>query len=61
MVRARPGWVLRAPYCGLHADLRFGDADTGCGLLITDVFGGVLIRLKVAFLAGSVLSAPFWV
>ena len=32
----------------------------GCGLLITDVFGGVFIRLKVAFLAGAVLSAPFW-
>jgi sec-independent protein translocase protein TatC len=54
------GEFIRAPYCNLPADLRYGDDDTGCGLLITDVFGGVFIRLKVAFLAGTVLSAPFW-
>jgi sec-independent protein translocase protein TatC len=54
------GDFIRAPYCGLDPTLRYGDADTGCGLLITDVFGGVFIRLKVAFLAGAVLSAPFW-
>jgi sec-independent protein translocase protein TatC len=54
------GDFIRAPYCGLAPELRFGDGDTGCGLLITDVFGGVFIRLKVAFLAGAVLSAPFW-
>ena len=54
------GDFIRAPYCGLEPELRYGDSDTGCGLLITDVFGGVFIRLKVAFLAGAVLSAPFW-
>jgi sec-independent protein translocase protein TatC len=54
------GTFIRAPYCNLPPDLRYGDADTGCGLLITDVFGGVFIRLKVAFLAGAVLSAPVW-
>jgi sec-independent protein translocase protein TatC len=55
------GDFIRAPYCGLPEDLRYGGDDTGgCGLLITDVFGGVFIRLKVAFLAGAVLSAPFW-
>jgi sec-independent protein translocase protein TatC len=54
------GDFIRDPYCNLPADLRYGDDDTGCGLLITDVFGGVFIRLKVAFLAGAVLSAPFW-
>ena len=54
------GEFIRAPYCGLPADLRYGGNDNGCGLLITDVFGGVFIRLKVAFLAGAVLSAPFW-
>jgi sec-independent protein translocase protein TatC len=54
------GDFIRAPYCGLDPELRYGDADTGCGLLITDVFGGVFIRLKVSFLAGAVLSAPFW-
>jgi sec-independent protein translocase protein TatC len=54
------GEFIRAPYCGLDPDLRYGGEETGCGLLITDVFGGVFIRLKVAFLAGAVLSAPFW-
>ena len=55
------GEFIRAPYCGLPAELRYGGTDSGgCGLLITDVFGGVFIRLKVAFLAGAVLSAPFW-
>jgi sec-independent protein translocase protein TatC len=55
------GEFIRAPYCGLDEDLRYGGDDSGgCGLLITDVFGGVFIRLKVAFLAGAVLSAPFW-
>ena len=53
------GDFIRAPYCGLDPELRY-EGDQGCGLLITDVFGGVFIRLKVAFLAGSVLSAPFW-
>jgi sec-independent protein translocase protein TatC len=55
------GDFIRAPYCGLDEQLRYGGDDSGgCGLLITDVFGGVFIRLKVAFLAGAVLSAPFW-
>src|SRR4051794_41630560 len=54
------GEFIRAPYCNLPADLRFDGDKNGCGLLITDVFGGVFIRLKVAFLAGAVISAPFW-
>ncbi|MGY1679837.1 twin-arginine translocase subunit TatC [Geodermatophilus sp. SYSU D01176] len=55
------GDFIRAPYCGLPADLRYGGAaDDSCGLLITDVFGGVFIRLKVSLLAGAVLSAPVW-
>ncbi len=53
------GDFIRAPYCNLPDGLRY-EGDQGCGLLITDVFGGVFIRLKVAFLAGTVLSAPFW-
>ncbi|RBY97475.1 twin-arginine translocase subunit TatC [Blastococcus sp. TF02-8] len=54
------GDFIRAPYCNLDPDLRYGDGSTGCGLLILDVFGGVFIRLKVSLLAGAVLSAPFW-
>jgi sec-independent protein translocase protein TatC len=54
------GAFIRAPYCDLPAHLRYGGGKAGCGLLVTDVFGGVFIRLKVAFLAGAVLSAPIW-
>ncbi|RBY87939.1 twin-arginine translocase subunit TatC [Blastococcus sp. TF02A-30] len=54
------GEFIRAPYCNLDPELRYGDGGTECGLLITDVFGGVFIRLKVSFLAGAVLSSPFW-
>jgi sec-independent protein translocase protein TatC len=55
------GDFIRAPYCGLPEELRYGgNGAGGCGLLITDVFGGVFIRLKISFLAGAVLSAPFW-
>ena len=55
------GEFIRAPYCGLPENLRFTNGDSlECGLLITDVLGGVFIRLKVAFLVGAVLSSPFW-
>ncbi|WP_138757791.1 twin-arginine translocase subunit TatC [Modestobacter altitudinis] len=54
------GDFIRAPYCDLPDDLRYNEADGTCGLLVTDVFGGALIRLKIAFIAGVVLSAPFW-
>jgi sec-independent protein translocase protein TatC len=54
------GEFIRAPYCNLPADLRYGGDDSGCGLLITDVFGGVFIRLKVSLLVGTVLAAPIW-
>ncbi|MGY1844521.1 twin-arginine translocase subunit TatC [Modestobacter sp. SYSU DS0875] len=55
------GDFIRAPYCGLPTDLRFeGGSEQECGLLITNVLGGVFIRLKVSFLVGAVLSAPFW-
>ena len=54
------GDFIRAPYCGLPEDLRYSDSEGGCGLLVTNVFGGALIRLKISFIAGVVLSAPFW-
>lgn len=54
------GTFIRAPYCDLPPHLRYGGGHAGCGLLVTDVFGGVFVRLKVAFLAGAVLSAPVW-
>jgi sec-independent protein translocase protein TatC len=54
------GTFIRAPYCDLPDDLRYNASGGTCGLLVTDVFGGALIRLKIAFIAGVVLSAPFW-
>jgi sec-independent protein translocase protein TatC len=54
------GTFIRAAYCDLPDDLRYNASDGTCGLLVTDVFGGALIRLKIAFIAGVVLSAPFW-
>ncbi|WP_246078448.1 twin-arginine translocase subunit TatC [Modestobacter excelsi] len=54
------GDFIRAPYCNLPDDLRYNEADGSCGLLVTNVFGGALIRLKISFIAGIVLSAPCW-
>ena len=54
------GEFIRAPYCGLDDSQRFTDSSGDCGLLVTDVFGGALIRLKISFIAGIVISAPFW-
>jgi sec-independent protein translocase protein TatC len=57
------GTFIRAPYCAIPADNRAlgTGASTGdCKLLVTDVFGGALIRLKIAFIAGIVVSAPLW-
>jgi sec-independent protein translocase protein TatC len=56
------GTFIRAPYCDLDTDLRaLGTGSSGdCELLVTDVFGGALIRLKISFIVGVVLSAPFW-
>ena len=54
------GTFIRAPYCDLPPDLRYGGDTQACGLLVTDPFSGVFIRLKVAALVGVVLSAPVW-
>jgi sec-independent protein translocase protein TatC len=57
------GQFIRAPYCAIpDADraLDTGSTAGDCRLLVTDVFGGALIRLKIAFIAGVVVSAPFW-
>jgi sec-independent protein translocase protein TatC len=56
------GEFIRAPYCGLDTDLRaLGTGGSGdCELLVTDVFGGALIRLKISLIVGIVLAAPFW-
>ena len=50
---------LTGPYCEVPDRLRL-DGDGDCRLVVLDVFGGVLLRLKIAFIAGIGLSAPFW-
>jgi sec-independent protein translocase protein TatC len=57
------GSFIRAPYCAIPSGdraLGTGTAAGDCKLLVTDVFGGALIRLKIAFIAGTVISAPLW-
>ena len=34
------GAFVRSPYCDLPAGLHYGGGKAGCGLLVTDVFGG---------------------
>ncbi len=50
---------LTEPYCELPDGFRF-QGDEECRLVVLDVFGGVLLRLKIGLIAGAVLSAPFW-
>lgn len=52
--------VLIGPYCSLPAERRFGASDGSCALLATAPFEMLLLRIKVASLAGLVLSSPVW-
>lgn len=55
---------LKAPYCDLPPETRGSlsvDSVTGeCTLLLLDVLSNLTLRLKVAAIAGLVLSAPWW-
>ncbi len=51
---------IKAPYCELPSDVRFSVEGQSCTLIVTDVLGGFLLRLKVAFIGGIVLTSPFW-
>jgi sec-independent protein translocase protein TatC len=51
--------LLMRPYCALPPGKRF-DAEHGCTLVYTGVGDGFVIRVKVAFIVGLVVSAPFW-
>lgn len=49
---------LKQPYCSLDGQLRF--PSDRCELIFLDPAGGFLLRLKIAFLVGTIVSAPFW-
>src|SRR5215471_4134435 len=68
-VGAIVGWIfydpilrfLEHPYCSVPAKHRFqGTAEGGCHLIYNQVLAGFTTRLKVSFIAGSVLTAPLW-
>jgi sec-independent protein translocase protein TatC len=56
------GAFIRSPYCAVPSSERAlsGREAGDCDLLVTGVFDGALIRLKIAFIGGIVLSAPLW-
>jgi sec-independent protein translocase protein TatC len=51
---------LTEPYCALPDSYRLLEGDGECRLVVLDFFGGLLLRLKIALIAGAVLSSPFW-
>jgi sec-independent protein translocase protein TatC len=62
------GWIfydpilafLKHPYCSVPYQHRFPGTDKGCHLVFTQVLAGFTTRLKVSFIAGTVLTSPFW-
>ncbi|HVF04905.1 MAG TPA: twin-arginine translocase subunit TatC [Frankiaceae bacterium] len=51
---------LQRPYCDLPAHLRFPPGGGDCQLYVTGVLDQFMIRMRVALLAGAVVSAPVW-
>ena len=51
--------TLSAPVCDLRSAQQSGSAECGA-LYISGVLGPLNLQLKVAFLTGIIISAPFW-
>jgi sec-independent protein translocase protein TatC len=51
---------LTEPYCALPDSYRLLEGNGECRLVVLDVFGGLLLRLKIGLIAGAVLSSPLW-
>lgn len=55
--------VLKAPYCRIDYHHRLGaqnQSKSQCNLQFRAPLDGFLLRLKVSFIAGAVLTAPLW-
>ena len=52
---------LDRPYCSVPVGRRLDvPGKNGCRLIYTGVLDGFTTRLKVSFIAGAVITAPFW-
>jgi sec-independent protein translocase protein TatC len=52
--------ILKHPYCKIPAARRFPPNSTSCDLVFFKPLAGFTIRLQVSFMAGAVLTSPFW-
>jgi sec-independent protein translocase protein TatC len=52
--------ILKHPYCKIPAARRFPPHSTSCDLVFFKPLAGFTIRLQVSFMAGAVLTSPFW-
>ncbi len=53
--------ILKHPYCQLPASHRAVFANSpNCTLVFTQPLAGFTIRLQVSFIAGAILTSPFW-
>lgn len=62
------GWIfyepildlLKHPYCSVDPAKRFPPNDKDCSLIFTAPLDGFTTRLKVSFIAGSIITSPLW-
>lgn len=54
------GDILKEPYCRIPAQDRLGGELGECRFIATGPFDMFMLRLKVGFIAGLVLSSPVW-
>ncbi len=54
-----PVWnFLKQPYCDIPQSHRL--TGSACTLIVTGIFEGFFLRLKVSFILGIVVSSPIW-
>jgi sec-independent protein translocase protein TatC len=52
---------IQAPYCKIHfANEPLAGAGHSCALYVTGIFDAFFLRLKIAFVAGVIISSPVW-